>query len=208
MADEPQTFGTAGGTYRFPGTGGSEGMGSVSRDLQQQALDRLGGSLGTARESVLGSYDDAIRSQQAASSEALRQMRMGLAAPAAGTLVGSGAAGLLASGAAQAGARQAALTSGLQSERMMNEAAQREAQILAQKAGQQLGFAREDLESFQQRMKDHSDFIEQNRKARPMKGEFVTWARDQRDSFPPGSPEYELYNNAMIVADKNMFFSG
>jgi|6_EtaG_2_1085325.scaffolds.fasta_scaffold21002_3 hypothetical protein len=217
MADE---YGTSGGgilgkmwdkgwgSLLGGGSSGTAPQTGVSRDLQNKAVDRLGGALGSARGALLGSYDDAIRSRQSAQAEAIRQMKMGLAAPAAGTLVGSGAAGLLGSGAAQATARQGALTAGLERDRMLREGAEREAAILGQRAAQQLGFAKEDLESFSQRMRDHNDFIEQKRKSNPLKKDMVAWLTAQRDSFPAGSPEWELYNNELVAQSSHLIFSG
>tara|TARA_R110000824_G_scaffold60696_2_gene162040 strand:- start:6197 stop:6856 length:660 start_codon:yes stop_codon:yes gene_type:complete len=193
--------GGGGGGGAAPGTG-------VSRDLQNQAVDRLGGALGNARGAVMGSYDDAIRARQSAQAEAIRQMKMGIASPAAGTLVGSGAAGLLGSGAAQATARQGALTAGLERDRMLREGAEREAVILGQKASQQLGFAQEDLEAFSQRMRDHNDFIDKKRASNPLKKDMVAWLTGQRDSFPAGSPEWELYNNELVAQSSHIIFSG
>ena len=180
---------------------------SVSRSAQQQALGQLGMGVQSGRESVLGAYDDAIRAQQAANQQAIQQMRMGIAAPAAGTLVGSGAAGLLGSGAAQAGGRQAALTAGTERERMMNAAAQAEANILRQQAAQQLGFAEQDLQAAQQRMQGITDSIEQAKKTYLTKGSYVAWLEQQRDAYSPGTAEYEAFNNEIILQEPNILFS-
>jgi hypothetical protein len=181
--------------------------GSVSRSAQQQALGQLGMGVQSGRESVLGAYDDAIRAQQAANQQAIQQMRMGIAAPAAGTLVGSGAAGLLGSGAAQAGGRQAALTAGMERERMMNASAQAEANILRQQAAQQLGFAEQDLQAAQQRMQGITDSIEQAKKTYLTKGSYVAWLEQQRGAYSPGTAEYEAFNNEIILQEPNIFFS-
>ena len=159
------------------------------------------------RQNVLGAYDDAIRASQASNEEAIRQMRMGIAAPAAGTLVGSGAAGLLGSGAAQAGGRQAALTAGMERERMMNAAAQAEANILRQRAAEQLGFAQEDMQVAQQRMQGITNSIEQAKKTYLTKGSYVAWLEQQRDAYNPGTMEYEAFNNEIILQEPNIFFS-
>lgn len=179
----------------------------VSRSAQQQALGQLGMGVQQGRQNVLGAYDDAIRASQAANEEAIRQMRMGIAAPAAGTLVGSGAAGLLGSGAAQAGGRQAALTAGMERERMMNAAAQAEANILRQRAAEQLGFAEQDLQVAQQRMQAITDSIEQAKKTYLTKGGYVAWLEQQRGAYNPGTMEYEAFNNEIILQEPNLFFS-
>ena len=188
--------------------GGGGAIVPASRALQDQAIGRLRGGLESGRTGLLGTYDEAIRTRQAANAEAIRQMRMGIAAPAAGTLAGSGAAGLLASGAAQAGGRQAALTAGLERDRMLQAGAEQEANILQQRAAQQLGFAQKDLEAFGGRMKDHLNLMEQKRATDPLKNDYVNWLRAQRDQFGPGSPEWELYNNEMQAQGRNVAFSG
>ena len=183
------------------------GGGTVSRSAQRQALGQLGGVVDAGRRSVLGSYDDAIRARQIANAEAIQQMRMGIAAPAAGTLAGSGAAGLLGSGAAQAGARQAALQAGMQRDQMLKAGAEQEASLLRQQAAQQLGFAEQDIANAQARMQDLTDRIEQSKKTHTTKGSFVEYAKSQRDSFPAGSMEWETWNNEIIMQEPNWFFS-
>lgn len=205
------TIGALGG-YIGGGVAGADTAGltqgtQVSRSAQQQALGQLGMGVQSGRESVLGAYDDAIRAQQAANQQAIQQMRMGIAAPAAGTLVGSGAAGLLGSGAAQAGGRQAALTAGMERERMMNASAQAEANILRQQAAQQLGFAEQDLQAGQQRMQGIVDSIEQAKKTYLTKGSYVAWLEQQRNAFQPGTAEYEAFNNEIVLQEPNIFFS-
>lgn len=199
--------GIGGGIAGYTSGANIEEGGSVSRSAQQQALGQLGMGVQSGRESVLGAYDDAIRAQQAANQQAIQQMRMGIAAPAAGTLVGSGAAGLLGSGAAQAGGRQAALTAGMERERMMNAAAQAEANILRQQAAQQLGFAEQDLQAAQQRMQGITDSIEQAKKTYLTKGSYVAWLEQQRGAYSPGSAEYEAFNNEIILQEPNILFS-
>ncbi len=197
-----EPFGTPSPGYEQPGGPG------VSRTLQTQAVNRLGGALGASRAGVIGAYDDAIRSRQAANALAIRQMQGGIAAPAAATLVGSGAAGMLASGAAQASGRQMGLTAGLERERILKAGADEEARILGQKAAAEMGFAEKDIEAFDLRMKDHNDLIDQKRKSRPLKRDMMRWLKGQRDSFAAGSPEWELYNNEMIQTESNLLFSG
>lgn len=181
--------------------------GQIGRTAQQQALGQLAGGVQTSRSAVLGAYDDAIRATQAANQQAIQQMRMGIAAPAAGTLVGSGAAGLLGSGAAQAGGRQAALTAGMERERMLAAGAQAEANILQQRAMQQMGFAEADLQAAQQRMQGITDSIEQAKKTYLTKGAYVQWLEQQRGAYTPGTPEYEAFNNEIILQEPNIFFS-
>ncbi len=134
-------------------------------------------------------------------------MRMGIAAPAHGTLVGSGVAGLLGSGAAQAGGRQAALTAGLERDRMLRAGAEQEAQILQQKAAQQLGFAEQDVAALTSRLKDIDTSIENAKIAYPGRGEFIAWARAQRDTYDAGTPEWEKYNNAALLVEENLMYS-
>tara|TARA_R110002051_G_scaffold2079_3_gene10873 strand:+ start:9611 stop:10333 length:723 start_codon:yes stop_codon:yes gene_type:complete len=179
----------------------------TSQTQQQRALAEMSGALDLSRASVLGGYDDAIRARQSANAEAIRQMRMGIAAPAAGTLVGSGAAGLLGSGAAQAGGRQAALTAGLERDRMLQAGAEQEARILQEKAGRQLGFAEQDLQALQARLSGIDTAIDNAKIARPARSDFLMWAEAQRNSYPPGSPEWEKFNNAMVLTEPNLLFS-
>ena len=186
---------------------GAPGTPDLSTSNQQRALAQMGGALDQSRLQVLGGYDDAIRARQAANVEAIRQMRMGLAAPAAGTLAGSGAAGLLGSGAAQAGSRQAALTAGLERDRMLQAGAAQEAQILQQKAAQQLGFAEQDVAALTQRLASIDTSIEEAKTAYPGRGEFLAWARAQRDTYNVGTPEWEKYNNAALLVEPNLMYS-
>tara|TARA_R100000742_G_C4264386_1_gene82294 strand:+ start:61 stop:708 length:648 start_codon:yes stop_codon:yes gene_type:complete len=214
MADEMKTWGTSGSSggvgkrmAKVWGIGPTTSGQSVSRSAQQDALGSLAGKVDTGRQAVLGAYDDAIRSRQNANAEAIRQMRMGLAAPAAGTLAGSGAAGLLGSGAAQASARQAALQAGLQRDQMMQTASEQEAAILRQRAAQQLGFAQEDIQAAQQRMTDITDRIEASKDTYPKKNDFIRYATQQRDAHPPGSMEYEAWNNEIILVEPNWYYT-
>ena len=199
--------GIGGGIAGYNAGADIETGGQIGRTAQQQALGQLAGGVQTSRGAVLGAYDDAIRATQAANQQAIQQMRMGIAAPAAGTLVGSGAAGLLGSGAAQAGGRQAALTAGMERERMLAAGAQAEANILQQRAMQQMGFAEADLQAAQQRMQGITDSIEQAKKTYLTKGAYVQWLEQQRGAYTPGTPEYEAFNNEIILQEPNIFFS-
>tara|TARA_R110000796_G_scaffold136377_5_gene252435 strand:- start:1894 stop:2610 length:717 start_codon:yes stop_codon:yes gene_type:complete len=199
--------GIAGGLAGYAHGGYTNPTPQISTTQQRQALGQMSGAIDQGRASVLGGYDNQILAQQRAQEEAIRQMRMGIAAPAAATLAGSGAAGLLGSGAAQAGGRQAALTAGLERDRMIQAGAQQEAGILQQKAAQELGFANEDLQAMQGRLSSIDISIENAKKANPTRGEFLMWAKSHRDSYPPGSPEWEKFNNSVVLVEGNMLFS-
>ena len=200
--------GIGGGLAGYAHGGDSQTGAGVSSQAQRDALARLGAGVDAGRAGVLGAYDQAIATNQARNQEAIRQMRMGLAAPAAGTLVGSGAAGLLGSGAAQASGRQAALTASLRREDMMRAGAEQEARILQQKAAQQLGFAEADIGAMQARFTAINQSIEDAKKSHPTRGDFINWAMGKRNSYPPGTPEFELFNNAILATQDNLMFSG
>ena len=90
---------------------------------------------------------------------------------------------------------------------MLQAGAAQEARILQEKAGRQLGFAEQDLEALQARLAGIDTAIDNAKQAMPYRSEFLMWAESQRNSYPPGSPEWEKFNNAMVLVEPNWFFS-
>ena len=199
--------GTGAGAAIGAGLGGTVGgyLGGVSGPTAGRSQSTLAGTqrqqqgleqqLGTARTDTLGAFDEARQAKLDQQKLAIEMMRSALGVPGAAVLAASGVAGLIGSGAAGATSRQAAVTAQTEADRIQTEIANRLAELGIGRATKVEQDVQADITAASDRAQKAQD------DATALTGQYtvgssaVSALRNKRDTFPPGSPEWEAYNN-------------
>ena len=180
------------------GVGSRSGLRRQRKHQSTEQAQALTAGIDRGRAGVTGAFDNAIRARREAANQAIRQMMGGMASPAAGTLVGSGAQGVCFWWWRRH-QRAKRLQAGQAANQFRAQSAMDVGQMLQQKAVGELQYAQDDAQAGAARFTAIADDIQQRKNMYSTAADLVAYYRIAANRYPVGSPERQMYLNEIQV---------